>query len=405
MDAPTPFSSGDNNKPRSHADRLRQSIHQHPRYLLAACLIILLIIVCHFISSNHKKPSTPLIEVVTATAQQENVPVYLLGLGAVTPVDTVTVQTQVNGILLRVLFKEGQMVKKGELIAQIDSRPYLAQMEQDEGQLVRDKALLANAKTDLKRYQVLWSQDSVSEQTLATQKALVIQYQGAVQLDQGLIQSTKVNLSYCNITSPVDGRIGIRVVDPGNFVQTSSTSGIVVITTLNPITVIFTLPEDNIPEVMRHMQHGKKLTALAYDRSQTKLLAKGTLSALDNEVEPTTGTVKLRAKFENKQNRLFPNQFVNIKLLVDTLQKAIVVPTAAIQRSAEGTFVYLVNPNTTVSIKPVTVDLIEGDKAVISKGISLGQSVVVDGVDQLTEGTSITTTSNIYPPAKNRKKT
>ena len=323
-------------------------------------------------------------KVTTAT-----VPVYLTALGSVIPTTTVTVRTQINGTLIQVLYREGQMVKAGDLLAQIDPRPYQAQLEEYEGQLIRDQALLENAKIDLKRYKTLYTQDSVSQQTLATQESLVKQYQGAVQIDQGLIDATKVNLSYCQITAPVDGRIGLRLVDPGNFVQTSDSNGIAVVTTLNPITVIFTIAEDYIPDVLQKIYANEVMEVQAYDRQQNKLLASGKLLTIDNQIDPTTGTVKLRAQFANENNVLFPSQFVNVKLLVKTIANATVIPTAAVQYTDKGSFVYVLNANKSVSVKPIVTTLTNGDKTVVAEGLLAGQSVVTEGADNLIDGSFV----------------
>lgn len=361
-------------------------------------LLVLIFLLFQFIKwiVNAKAKPTP-VSVVVAASRTANVPVFLSGLGSVTPTYNVTVRTQINGTLLRVLFREGQMVKAGELLAEIDPRPYQAQLVEYEGQLIRDQALLDNAMIDLKRYQTLWKQDSIAQQTLATQASLVKQYQGAIQVDQGLIQATKVNLYYCEITSPVNGRIGLRLVDAGNFVTTADTSGIAVITTLDPITVIFTLPEDNIPDVRQRIYANEVFSVQAFDREQTKLIATGKLITIDNQIDPTTGTVKLKAEFENSQNHLFPNQFVNIKLLVKTLENATIIPTAGIQFSTKGPFVYVLNENHTVSIKPVTVGVAINNDTVITSGVRTGQFVVVEGADKLTDGATVTISSTKGP--------
>jgi multidrug efflux system membrane fusion protein len=356
--------------------------------------VIILILLCialawRFYKHPAKTRRTAPIQVVVATARIGDVPVYLSGLGAVTATYTVTVRTQINGQLWHVFFKEGQIVTAGQLLAQIDPRPYEAQLIQFQGQLARDQALLANARIDLHRYQVLYPQNSVSQQVLATQVALVKQDEGTVKLDEGQLQGVKVNLIYCRILSPVDGRIGLRLVDPGNFVQTTDTNGVAVITTLNPITVIFSLPEDDIPQIMQQTLVGKPFITKAYDREQKKLLATGTLMAVDSEVDPTTGTVKLKAQFPNNDYRLFPSQFVNINLLVNILRNATVVPTAAIQQGAQGPYVYLINKNNTVSAKVVKVGITVGDYTVVNAGVLVGQQVVVEGVDKLSEGASI----------------
>ncbi len=363
---------------------------QHPRlrFTIFAFLIALLMFIGHGIFTHAKKIITPPIPVAVAKVTTKNVPVLLPGLGVVTPMATVTVRTQLNGELMQVYYKEGQMVKNGELLALIDPRPYEATLIQDEGQLKRDEALLANARIDLKRYQVLWKQNSVSEQTLATQEALVKQYEGAVELDQGLIDAVRVNLIYTRITSPVDGRIGLRLVDPGNYVQTTDTNGIAVVTTLSPITVIFPIPEDNVPQVLEQINAGKTLVVSAYDRTQNQLLAVGKLLTMDNEINTSTGTVNLRAQFDNRDNHLFPNQFVNVTLLVTTLPQATVVPTAAVQRRTEGAFVYLLEGNKVIT-QPITTGIVSGDDTVITQGLQAGQAVVIEGVDKLLDGSLV----------------
>ncbi|HEX4045554.1 MAG TPA: MdtA/MuxA family multidrug efflux RND transporter periplasmic adaptor subunit [Gammaproteobacteria bacterium] len=355
-------------------------------WLIILILVVLFSRIRHDLNLNNQTPNKPAIAVVAAPVQTKNMPIYLAALGAVTPTYSVTVKTQINGIMMKVLFQEGQMVKAGEVIAEIDARPYQAQLLQYQGQLARDQALLDNAKIDLQRYQKLWKQDAVSQQTLATQQALVRQYEGDVKTDLGLIAATKVNLIYCQITSPVDGRIGLRLIDPGNVVQTSDTTGIAVINTLDPITVIFTIAEDYIPEVLKQMDAQQPLVVKAYDRQQTKLLATGSLLTIDNQVDPTTGTVKLKAQFPNPNNKLFPSQFVNARLLVKTLPDALVVPTAAVQYGNTGTFVYLIATDQTVRMQPVTTGPTIGTETVVTKGLQANQRVVTDGADNLTNG-------------------
>jgi multidrug efflux system membrane fusion protein len=328
--------------------------------------------------------------VVAAPVTTSDIPVYISALGSVTPRYTVTVRSQINGLLMRVLFVEGQNVKQGDLLAEIDSRPYEAALTQNEGQLQRDSAQLANAKIDLKRYKTLWNQDSVAQQTLATQAALVQQLEGTVKLDEGLVAATKVNLIYCKIISPIDGRIGLRLVDPGNLVQTSDTNGIAVVTMLSPITVIFSIAEDYIPEVMQKLNNNQTLTVQAFDRQQNRLLATGQLLTANNQVDTSTGTVSLRAQFENTDNALFPNQFVNVRLLVKTLLNAVVVPTAAIQNTAKGNLVYVLSADQkTVIATPVVTGITTDTVTTINSGLTPGQSVIVEGTDKLTNGATV----------------
>jgi multidrug efflux system membrane fusion protein len=336
---------------------------------------------------------TKATSVVMAQARTMDVPVYLMGLGSVTPPISVTVKTQVAGLLTGVLFQEGQLVKEGDLLIKIDSRFYEAQLLQAEGQLGRDQALLVNAKLDLKRYKGLYAQDSVSKQILDTQISLVKQYEGTVKLDQGLVDSARVTLSYCKIFSPTHGRVGLRLVDPGNFVQPTDLTGMVIINKTQPMTVIFTLPEDTIPQVLDHMKQGSLLTE-AFDRGQDKHLATGKLVTLDNQIDPTTGTVKLRAEFQNEKDELFPSQFVNIKLLTETLKNATVVPTAAIQHGVHGSYVFRVLEDFTVKITPVTVGIATGNNTLIKEGLSPGQIVVTEGTDKLSDGTVVKTSSD-----------
>ncbi len=353
--------------------------------------IALLLLVIYFIWHANHKPKVPVksVAVVVATALKKDVPVYITALGNVTATYTVTLKTQIDGLLMKVLYKEGQLVKKGDLLAEIDQRLLQAQLIQYEGQLVRDQALLDNALIDLKRYQVLWKQDSVSQQTLATQISLVKQYQGTVATDKGLIETTQINLIYCHITSPVDGRIGLRLVDPGNFVQTTDTTGIAVITTLDPITVIFTIPEDNIPDVLPKVYANKKMQVQAYNRQDDTLLATGQLITMDNQINTTTGTVNLRASFDNPQNKLFSNQFVNIKILAHTLHNAITVSTAAIQHGSKGDYVYRLNSDSTVTTQSIKTGITQGDDTVILEGLLPGQQVVTEGTDQLKNGAKV----------------
>src|SRR5271169_499560 len=329
------------------------------------------------------------VPVGTATVQKGDMPVSLSGLGTVTPLATVTVKTQINGYLMAVGFQEGQQVKKGDFLAQIDPRPYQVALEQAEGQLAKDQATLKNAELDLKRYNTLVAQNSIATQTRDTQISTVAQDQAAIISDKAQIDAQKLNLVYCHIISPVTGRVGLRQVDPGNYVQTSDANGIVVVTQTQPISVIFTLPEDNLPDVLKQLHAGAELAATAYDRTGTTKLDTGTLETVDNQIDTTTGTVKLRAIFNNPQEILFPNQFVNVKLLTDTLHNVDIVPTAAIQRGAPGTFVYLVQPDHTVAVQQVKLGPTDGQRVVILAGLEPGQSVVDDGADRLKDGAKI----------------
>lgn len=353
-------------------------------------LVILTLVVLHSCFrpvQERKKPPTP---VSLAQAVSSDVPVYLSALGSVIPISTVTVRTQINGTLLNVHYREGQMVKAHQLLAEIDPRPYLAQLKSFEGQLARDQAQLQNARIDLQRYQQLYPQGAVSQQVYDTQAALVKQIEGAIKFDQGQIDQIKVNLIYCRIQSPINGRVGLRLVDPGNYVQTNDNTPLVVVNNIQPITVVFALPEDNIPAIADAIATRKPVITNAYDRTQNRLLDTGTLLTVDNQINSATGTVNLRAQFPNKKLRLFPNQFVNVNLLVNKLLKAVIVPTAAIQHGPEGSFVYLFNQNQTVSLKMVKTGVVFGEYTVIRSGIALGNWVVTEGADQLTDGAKVT---------------
>ena len=333
--------------------------------------------------------ASPRIPVVAAAARTRDVGVYLSGLGSVTPLNMVTVRSRVDGELIAVHFQEGQIVRSRDLLAEIDPRPFQAQLTQFEGQLERDQALLDNARLDLKRSQVLVTTDAVPRQQLDTQVSLVHQLEGTVKNDQGQIEATKVQLVYCRITSPIAGRVGLRLVDPGNIVHATDTGGLVIVTQLQPITVIFTIPEDSIPTVLERLQRGVRLPVEAYDREYRRKLAEGALLTIDNQVDPTTGTVRLKAQFPNTDYRLFPSQFVNARLLIDTRRGATVVPTAAIQQSPRGSFVYVLRPDRTVAIRQVTVGVTDGDDVSIEQGLAVGEQVVVEGAERLRDGSPI----------------
>src|ERR1700733_8967273 len=325
-----------------------------------------------------------------AKAVKGNIGVYVTGLGAVTPIYTVTIHTRVDGELMQVLYKEGDLVKKGDKLAEIDPRPYQAQLTQYEGQLIRDQALLDNARIDQTRYETLLKQNAVPEQQLATQVALVKQDEGTVKNDQGLIDSVKVNLIYCNITAPITGRIGLRLVDPGNIVQTTDSTGLLVITQLQPISVIFTIAEDQLPTVYAKQRAGQTLPVDAFDRDMKKKLASGTLTTIDNEIDQSTGTVKLRATFDNAHNELFPNQFVNARLLQQEKRGVVLVPAAAVQRNSSSTYVYVVKPDSTVTVRQVKLSTSDDNNTEIDSGVVEGDVVVLTGVDKLQEGSKVT---------------
>jgi membrane fusion protein, multidrug efflux system len=323
-----------------------------------------------------------------------NIRIIFDGLGTVTPLQTVTVMTQINGQLTEVAFKEGQMVKQGNFLAQIDPRPYELLEQQYQGQLVHDQGLLDQAKMDLARYQTLVNQNSIARQQAEDQVYIVKQYEGSVQLDQAEIDQEKLNLIYCHIVSPVTGRVGLRLVDPGNYVQTTNTSGIAVLTQLQPISVIFSLAEDDIPEVTAQTNAGVTLTATAYDRANVTLLATGKVTVLDNEIDTTTGMVRFRSEFPNTDNALFPNQFVNVRVLIRNLKGVVTAPSAAIQRGEPGTYVYIVNPNNTVSVRDVKLGPSDNGMVQIISGLKPGDQVVTDGTDRLSDGARVIVPAN-----------
>lgn len=329
--------------------------------------------------------------VVALPAKKGEAKVYLTSLGTVTPVRTVTVRSRVDGQIMRVHFREGQAVKQGDLLVEIDPRPFQAQLTQVEGQMARDAALLANARIDLERYRTLLAQDSIAKQQLDTQEALVRQYEGTVKLDQGQLDNARLQLSYSRVTAPIPGRLGLRQIDEGNVVRAGDTNGLVVITQLQPITVVFTLPQDNLPVVMKRLQSGERIPVEALDRDQNQKspLASGMLLTVDNQIDTTTGTVRLKAQFPNDDSRLFPNQFVNVRMLIDVRRDVTTVSSAALQRGARGLFVYVVKDDRTVTLRDVKTGPAEGDSTIIESGVEPGELVVVDGMDRLREGARV----------------
>ena len=334
-------------------------------------------------------PNARSVPVVAAPARKGTIDVRIDALGTVTPRNMVVVRTRVDGQLMTVAFREGQDVKAGDLLAQIDPRPFEVMLTQANGQMAHDQALLKNAQLDLERYRTLLTQDSVSKQQVDTQEALVRQYQGTIATDQGAIDNAKLQLTYSRITAPISGRVGLRQVDPGNMVHASDSNGVVTIAQIKPMTVIYPVPEDNVPRIVKRMQSGEEVAVEAYDRSGKNKLATGRLLTFDNQIDTTTGTVKLKAEFPNEDGILFPNQFVNVRMAVETKADTTLVPTAAIQRGAPGTFVFLVKQDQTVSVTPVKVGTTEGETTELQSGVEPGNLVVVDGADKLREGSKI----------------
>jgi multidrug efflux system membrane fusion protein len=375
----------------------RRRPRRHWLWLIA---IVVLVLAVYLVARHRTQKSSsasaagtgrgmPATLVTAATAHKGDIGVYFSGLGAVTPLYTVTVTSRVDGQLMNVYYKEGQTVRKGELLAEIDPRPFEVQLKQAEGQLIKDQANLQNARVDLARYQELIKRNAVAEQTLATQQATVVQDEGIVKTDQALIDSAKLNLVYSRITAPITGRVGLRLVDPGNIVLTAGNTPLMVLTQIEPISVIFTIAEDQVPAVVKKFRAGQRLQVDAYDRDLKKKLSQGYLLTLDNQIDQTTGTLKLRAIFDNKDDALFPNQFVNARLLVEEKHGVTLVPTAAIQRGTQRTFVYLVKPDNTVTVRDVTLGTTEGDNVEVVSGLVPGDVVVTTGVDKLQEGSKV----------------
>ena len=337
--------------------------------------------------------AVPPIPVVAATVHRGEMPVYLNGLGTVTAFNTVTLKSRVDGQIVRIAFQEGQFVHEGDLLAEIDPRPFQVQLEQAEGQLARDQAQLRDAQITLKRYRDLYAEKVVSTQEVDDQVAKAGQYEGAIKTDQAQVDNAKLQLVYSRVTAPISGRAGLRLVDVGNVVHADDQNGIVVITQLRPIAVLFTVPEDHILPVMRKLGTGEPLRVEAFDRSGQKRLATGTLLTADNRVDQTTGTTRLKAIFPNDDDALFPNQFVNVRLLLDTQQNAIIVPTTAIQRGPQGTFVFVVKPDKKIEVRPVTAGVTADSETAIEQGLSPDELVVVDGVDKLRAGSAVELTT------------
>ena len=341
------------------------------------------------------------IPVVGVAAKTGDLGIYVTGLGTVTAINTVTIRSRVDGQLVGLHFTEGQLVHQGDLLAEIDPRPFQVQLMQAEGQKGKDEAALKNARIDLARYQVLLQQDAIPRQQYDTQAATVVQFEAALKTDEGQIESAKLNLAYSRITAPITGRVGLRNVDPGNIIHATDPNGLLVITQVQPIAVVFTIPADRLPAVLQQIRAGKKLPVEAWDRDLKTKLATGTLLAVDNQIDASTGTVRLKATFDNEDAALFSNQFVNARLLVDTLRQAVLAPAAAVQKSPQTTFVYVVKQDTSVEMRTVDVALTEGDVSAFRKGLSAGEVVVTDGIEKLQPGSKVALSSpaGTAPPA------
>jgi len=372
--------------------RLRRWAAAHRGRAIASAVglaLVLLVLWRIFHAAPEQKAPERVVSIAAEPVRTGDIAVHLDGIGTVTPRAVVTVQTRVDGQLMAVHFDEGQTVGSGDLLAEIDPRPFQVQLEQAEGQLARDQALLANAKVDVARYRALAKDDAIPKQQLDTQEALVRQYEAALVVDKGQIDSAKLNLVYSRVTSPVTGRIGLRKVDAGNLVHASDTTGLAVVTQLQPIDVVFTLPEDELPTLMAKVRAGEKLSVDALDRLGTTKLASGTLLTVDNTIDPATGTVRLKAEFPNENDALFPNQFVNARLELDVRHGVTIVPDASVQRGTQGTFVWVVKDDQTVEMRPVKLGVTEGPDAAVESGVAAGEKVVVEGAEQLRPGAKV----------------
>jgi multidrug efflux system membrane fusion protein len=361
------------------------------RKLITFCALIALVLGLWLYNShnNHKGKQKIPVPVQISKVRIDEVPIYINTIGTVTPVESTVIKTQIQGRITAIYFQEGQRVQKGDVLVQIDPKPYEATLQQAQGQLIRDQALLENAQLDLKRYKQLYGQDSVSQQTLDTQINLVKQYEGTVQSDQGIVDSAACNLNYCKIISDIDGVIGLRQINAGNFVQPSDTTPITTVNAISPISVVFPIPQDSLSQVQESFQKGPVVTE-AFDRGHDKVLDTGNLLAIDSQIDNTTGTIKLKATFKNEQSHLFPNQFVTVRLKIETLANALMIPTAAIQMGRQGPFVYIVNEESkTVYSKPVVVKAALAEDSAIAGDVEEGQVIVVQGQDKLTDGTAV----------------
>lgn len=346
------------------------------------------------------------VPVVVAAAHRGDLPVYFNGLGNVTAYNTVTVRSRVDGQIVNVAFKEGQYVHEGDLLVQIDPRPFQVQLEQAQGQLAKDQAQRKDAQVNLERFQLLFKEGVIPQQQLDTQAALVGQFDGAITSDQSQIDNAKLQLSFSHVTAPISGRVGLRLIDPGNIVHATDVNGLVLITQLQPIAVLFSLPQDQLPQVNAKLRAGVQLAVEAFNRDNTEKIATGKLLTIDNQIDTTTGTYRLKSVFDNSDNALFPNQFVNVRLFVDTKHDLTIVPSPAIQRGPQGTFVYVVGSDNTVKIRPVTIALTTGNSIGLSSGLDAGDVVVIDGQDKLQEGsrvnptmTTMATSGSAGPPS------